>query len=130
MIELEREITTHGRVLRQRKREGRIAIYELHHPVAGLIGYEVIVIEIRKAGEVFGREYPDREAYPSNEDWGTLGWSYQTRDLAGALKRYATLLAERPANGLREAQKGVFGGDPLQSSSPKLLDPFLAASGG
>jgi hypothetical protein len=69
---LETELTDHGRTLKQIRREGRIAIYELHHPIAGLIGYEVIVIQFAKANTFqSGRSYPDREYYPKSEDWGT-----------------------------------------------------------
>ena len=46
----------------------------------------------RRAEELFGRWYPERETYPGNEDWGTYGWSYLASDLAGAQKRFDSLL--------------------------------------
>ena len=39
-------------------------------------GDEVITLRIRKASEVFGKEYPDRECCPSTEEWGEFGWTY------------------------------------------------------
>jgi hypothetical protein len=37
---------------------------------------EVVVIRVRAAGIVFGKEYPARETYPSTEEWGEFGWTY------------------------------------------------------
>jgi hypothetical protein len=40
---------------------------------------EVVVIRVRPAGTVFGREYPARETYPFSEEWGEFGWTYTAR---------------------------------------------------
>jgi hypothetical protein len=96
---LRTEIPLQGRTLRQLKRQARIALYGLYGPGDILYGYEVIVIKIRPAEEAFGREYPERELYPSSaknsDDWGRIAWSYGRNDLAGAEERYAGLLRTR-----------------------------------
>lgn len=38
--------------------------------------------------------YPDRELMADVSQWGTYGWSYLAEDLAGAEKKYASLLPE------------------------------------
>ena len=35
--------------------------------------YEAFKIKIQEAGEIFGREYPKKETYPNNEDFGSIG---------------------------------------------------------
>lgn len=35
--------------------------------------YEAFKIKIQEAGELFGREYPEKELYPNNEDFGSIG---------------------------------------------------------
>jgi len=44
--------------------------------------YEVFRITIKPAGEVFGKMYPTREAYPSNEDFGAIAWCFNDEKLA------------------------------------------------
>ena len=78
--------------------QGSVALYELYGPQCFLYGYEVIVIRFRKEREAIGKLFPEREGYPSNEEWGTYGFSFQARDLAGAQKRFAHLLPKWGAN--------------------------------
>jgi hypothetical protein len=56
--ELEKEFGYQGRTLRQLRREGRVAIYELLDRGEVLYGYEVVVIKIAPAEEILGRQYP------------------------------------------------------------------------
>ena len=90
-IELATEISMQGRMYRQVKRSGRVAIYELSKDDE-LRGYEVIVIQIHAAGERFGKWYEKREGYASNESWGTSGFSYLASDKDGAERRFAGLI--------------------------------------
>jgi hypothetical protein len=80
MQTLETEITYQGRTLRQLKRSGLIAIYDVRNAGELLYGYEVIKIKIAPEREVFGKMYPERELYPSSAkdspDWGTTAWSF------------------------------------------------------
>lgn len=51
--------------------------------------YEVFRIKIDEAQEIFGRAYPRREVYPSNEDFGMTAWCFKSKRLA--MKRYKVL---------------------------------------
>ncbi len=44
--------------------------------------YEVFRIKVVKGGEAFGKMYPNREAYPGNEDFGAWAWAYCDKKLA------------------------------------------------
>jgi hypothetical protein len=91
MKTLEKELIYQGRTLKQFKREGRIAVYEISARNVPY-GYEVIIVQNRPAETLpSGKSYPDREVYPGAEEWGTHGWSYQTSDLEGAQNRYNSL---------------------------------------
>lgn len=98
---LETELTYQGRILRQLKRQGQVALYQMESPY----GYEVVVIRVEKGREKFGKFYPDHEIYPSSEQWGDYGWSYKVEDLAGAEKRFASLLPKWGANVMQGANK-------------------------
>ena len=56
-----------------------------------LVGYEVIKIRIRpkRYNTILKRKEPDKEVYPSKEEWGNWGWS--CGNLEKALSRYNTL---------------------------------------
>jgi hypothetical protein len=94
MQTLETEFKVQDRTLRQLKRIGHAAIYELFGPTGLLYGYEVVVIRIRKEHEAFGRHFPEMESYPATTAWGTEGWSFIARDLAGALETFRKPLAK------------------------------------
>jgi hypothetical protein len=85
------ELKVQNRTLRQLERDGRVALYALYGANGLLYGFEVVLIRVRKAGEVFGKAYPEREVYPSSEDWGTLAWSYGRTDRALAEASYRQL---------------------------------------
>jgi len=38
--------------------------------------WEVFRIQTVEAGTVFGKDYPAREVYPGNEDFGATAWCY------------------------------------------------------
>jgi hypothetical protein len=59
---------------------GRLLQHRLCQPVVG---------GLHATGKLFGRWYPHREAYASNESWGTDVWSYLAIDRPGAEKRFA-----------------------------------------
>jgi hypothetical protein len=44
--------------------------------------YEVFRIKIAEEGEAFGKQYPKREVYPGNEDFGRVAWTYRDQKLA------------------------------------------------
>lgn len=51
--------------------------------------FEVFIAKTAKQGEVFGKEYPERELYPCNEDFGKTAWCYNS--LEKAIKKFNSL---------------------------------------
>lgn len=51
--------------------------------------WEVFRIKIVKEKTMFGKTYPRREVYPSNEDFGATAWGYKDEHLAR--RRYDVL---------------------------------------
>lgn len=87
------ELKVQNRTLKQIKRQGKVALYELYGANEMLYGFEVIVVKIRKAEHSFGKDYPEREVYPSNEDWGSFAWSYGRNDREMAERTFVRLLS-------------------------------------
>ena len=48
--------------------------------------YEVFYVQVSPEEMQFGKLYPERETYPSNEDFGKMAWTYTTPE--GAHHRY------------------------------------------
>ena len=92
MKTLETELKVQNRTLRQIKREGRVALYELYGANEMLYGYELIIIKVHPAQTIQGRDYPEREGYPANEDWGTLAWSFGSEQREKAHEIYHGLV--------------------------------------
>ena len=67
--------------------------------------YEVIVIRTLPAATIMGKDTPERESCPGNEQWGTSGWTYKT--LNEAKIKMQDLLKQKPSSG------GVGKGDGL-----------------
>jgi hypothetical protein len=44
--------------------------------------FEVFKIKVSEANEIFGRQYPKREVYPCNEDFGVSAWTYHKKEFA------------------------------------------------
>ena len=73
---LETELRVQNRTLKQIRRQGIVALYEIYGSQGLLCGFELIIVKIHPPQKIMGRFYPEREGYPANEDWGTLAWSY------------------------------------------------------
>jgi hypothetical protein len=101
------EFRDDGFMLRQVRREGRVAIYEKSKDGQPR-GFEVVVLRIRPAETLFGRPYPQRESYPSSEHWGIYGWSYSANDLKGANRRFEQLVKQSVKNSDLEGGPLVF----------------------
>jgi hypothetical protein len=86
------EFNHDGKTYRKRRRDDLIAIFDVIHPIAGHIGYELVRIHIQPAGEMFGKHYQEREAYPPSSSWGSDGWSYLKSELAKAEKKFRNLI--------------------------------------
>jgi hypothetical protein len=101
MERLATELKVQNRTLKQIRRYGQVALYELYGPHGSLYGFELIVVKIRKAEESFGNFYPQRETYPTNEEWGSFGWSYheKSREMAvSEFTRMANATLQYPSN--------------------------------
>lgn len=99
MKPLEETFNKNGFTYELHCRQGPYAIYKQRlRPGVGCLAYEVFIIRVRKGGvEVQignGKPFtpPDMEYGPSNEDFGTFGWTYPTLDRAEA--KYKELLAK------------------------------------
>ena len=53
--------------------------------------FEVVKLKIKPSQEFNGVLYPLREAYPSNEEWGTHGFTYHASQLDQAKEQYLSL---------------------------------------
>jgi hypothetical protein len=114
MKPLETEFNYQGRTLRQLKRRGRVAIYELIGGHKLTYGYEVIVIQIVPEKEMFGKVIAEHEAYPGSNDWGKKAWSFgrnQRDDAFLAFERLAASKnqAEESGHGLCTSDSNVPG---------------------
>ena len=77
MKELEEEIKTNGRTYTLLKRNKYKAMYKSDDDV-----YEVFKIKIAKPAILFGVEYPEREVYPSSEEFGHRAWCTMNKQRA------------------------------------------------
>lgn len=79
------------------ERRGRVCLVRRHKEGGRSPNLEVVVLRVRKAStfRVGGREIhsPEHESYPSNEDWGTYGWTFRAGDLAKAKAKMASLVS-------------------------------------
>ncbi len=76
-------IKMNGLYLKQAKRTEKVALYSVHlSENDNPCGYEVWIINIAPNEKIFGKEYPEREKPPSNEDFGSTAWSWKTLELA------------------------------------------------
>lgn len=55
--------------------------------------YEVFTARVAQAGMVFNVEYPEREVYPNNEDFGKSAWCYTNKDQA--IRKFNQLVEKR-----------------------------------
>lgn len=82
MRPLSTEFTYDGFDYRLVKRQGDVAIFSQSSGKL-VISYEVVIIRVKPA-KTFpgGRVVPEREAYPTNEEWGKYAWTCATRERA------------------------------------------------
>jgi hypothetical protein len=85
---LPEEFTASGWTFKQLRRENNKAIY-IKTKGNGLESFEVIRISKHETYEIAGNSIPAAECYPSNEQWGDLGWSYN--DIKEANKKFNKL---------------------------------------
>lgn len=61
----------------QHGRDGNVCIYQRSDRP-----YEVFIVQMAKEGEIMGKMYPERETYPSNEDFGKTAWCFGDAEAA------------------------------------------------
>jgi hypothetical protein len=108
MQRLATELRSQNRTLRQLKRAGLIAIYDVRNEGGLLYGYELIRIKVAPEEEKFGKLYPERELYPSSaresNDWGTIAWSFGRNQKKEAFAMFNGLL-KKERKALAQPQK-------------------------
>ncbi len=84
MKPLEEEIKTNGFIYNQEFRNNKFAIYSqwLNNEI---IAYELIRIRKNKDRVFFGKHFEACESYPTNKEWGKLGWTF--KNYSDAVKR-------------------------------------------
>jgi len=78
--------------LEQVWRDETHAVYKHFGSYGQFIGWESILIKVAPAQRIFGKDYPHREVYPSNEDFGHYALSVGAQyDLEYAIEKAKTL---------------------------------------
>ena len=120
---------------RQLARAGDVALFEKSKPHHSRPCYEVVVVQHHPAQTIHGRQYPEREAMPPSESWGTLGWS--PADLLAAQRKFQFLVttrAKRQTNPtpFPAGASGAYGRDNTADTSPvgqlEMLPPVIEFS--
>lgn len=70
------EYKKNGYTFHQHKREGDFAIFKGTQEGNKHENWEVIQIQSHNGRTIMGNECPPAEYAPSNEQWGSKGWSY------------------------------------------------------
>ena len=70
------------------ERRGNIALAE-----GGSIGYEVFEVQSHDGREIGGKQFEPAEYAPSNEQWGTKGWSFKYE--ASARRKFDELATDQ-----------------------------------
>jgi hypothetical protein len=89
MKELADVINRNGYIYKQLKRTDKAAMYsqsDAEDLEADFKAFEVFKIKIGKAKVVFGVELPEKEKFPSDEDFGKWAWTYT--DYGKAMDRF------------------------------------------
>jgi hypothetical protein len=93
MIPLPLILKKNGFTYTQVLREGKSCIY---HQTSGEIpiAFEVFTIKVMLERNVFGKIYPEKEVFPSDEDFGQTAWTCRT--LEDAMVRFYRLNPLKP----------------------------------
>jgi len=86
--------------LKQAYRDKAHAVYRHFGNRGQFIGWEAILIKVAPARRIFGTDYPEREVYASNEDFGRYALSVGAQyDLEYAIEKAKTLKAQMSPGG-------------------------------
>ena len=82
MKQLEKKFSRKKFEYDQMLRKGNLAIYTQTHVESKGQTFEVIVIKSHNGYEIAGTRIEPAEVYPGDNQWGVLGWTYQTLEAA------------------------------------------------
>jgi hypothetical protein len=86
--------------LKQAWRDKTHAVYRHFGSRGQFIGWEASLIKVAPARRIFGKDYPEREVYPSNEDFGRYALSVGAQyDLEYAIEKAKTLKVQQMSPG-------------------------------
>jgi hypothetical protein len=81
-------------------RDSSHAVYKHFGSHGQFSGWEAILIKIAPARRIFGKDYPERETYPSNEDFGRYALSIGAQhDFKYAIAKAKTLKVKQRREG-------------------------------
>jgi len=83
--QLSTNYTAHQRTFNLVKRDENKAMYQSEDGVI-----EIFKIKVLPAAEIYGKSYPEREGFPSDEDFGRIAWCYGSNTEA-AERKYNSL---------------------------------------
>jgi hypothetical protein len=89
---LPKYLKKNGFELIQMFRHGNVALYRKRKPDQESEHFEVIRVQSHKGYTVQGVKIPPSEHFPSDEQWGTHGWTFMTG--CEAAQKYHSLLDE------------------------------------
>ena len=92
MKKLPKEFKYKGFDYKQIERKGMAAIYTQYLD-GDFLAYEVVKIRKQKESEFNGIKYEAKEAYPSDKQWGTYGFTY--KEANDAWEKFNELQKER-----------------------------------
>ena len=71
------------------RREGDVAVYRRQRIGLEDVHYEVVRIKSHNGFTIAGKTFPPAETYPTSEEWGTRGWTFN--DEAKAKAKFSLL---------------------------------------
>ena len=74
------------------ERRGMVLLVERQHRDVSVPHWEVVKIRVKPERLLHGRRVEEGEAYPSPEDWGSYGWTYN--DLGTARAKFDSLTTQ------------------------------------
>ena len=74
------------------KRHGNLAIIKAVTKTGGTVAYETILIREREEIKIFDNVMPASEYSPSNEEFGSFGWSWGSKDKHLAESKFEELI--------------------------------------
>lgn len=96
MRPLETKFNRHGHAYEQIRRQGSVALFAVKSEFGGTLGYEVVKVKVAPAVfiKLTKTHVPERETYPSDEEFGTRGWYYPVEKKDLAEKKFTVVLMQ------------------------------------